>query len=147
MLSPYKDDNIIIYCPLSYGIFLEYRDKVIKMGKDLFGEKFVPMTEFMKLDEYLFFINTIDLAIFNHKRQEAMGVILHLLYYGKVVYMNKNSTSFKSFKCRGFKVFDNDLIKTDGLFTKRDVYNNPEMVYAYYNYKILLKSLSDIFND
>ena len=41
LLLPYKDEDILIYCPLSYGPYTAYGDSVIKRGKELFGEKFV----------------------------------------------------------------------------------------------------------
>jgi len=147
MLSAYKNDNIIIYCPLSYGNFPDYRNSVIRRGSELFNDKFVPLTEFMKLDEYMSLLGSVDIAIFNHRRQEAMGVTLQLLNFGKTVYMNSTTTSFKSFIERGFSVFDNDLIEKEGLYVKRDVLKNPELVSIYYNYETLLKSLSEIFND
>lgn len=47
--------------------------KVIIKGKELFGEKFIPLTEFMTFEKYLEFLGSIDIAIFAHKRQQAMG--------------------------------------------------------------------------
>jgi dTDP-N-acetylfucosamine:lipid II N-acetylfucosaminyltransferase len=147
MLLPYKEDNILIYCPLSYGKYQEYRDGIIKMGIELFGEKFVPMTHFMKLEEYNTFIGEIDIAIFNHKRQEAMGVILTLLNMAKIVYINSQVTSYNSLIDRGIKVFDNKLINKDGLYFKRDISMNPALVYKEYSYEKLKRTLSIIFND
>jgi len=147
LLLPYKEDDILIYCPLSYGTYDEYRDGVIRMGKELFSDKFIPITNFMKLEEYNSFLDEIDIAIFNHKRQEAMGVTLSLLSKGKTVFMNSLTTSYNSLTERGFKVFDNTLIEKEGLYVKRDVTINPEQVYNYYSYDILKSSLAKIFND
>jgi hypothetical protein len=147
MLLPYRDENIVIYCPLSYGIYHEYRDSVIRKAKELFGNKFVPMTEFMSIDEYLTFLGKIDIAVFNHQRQEAMGVTLQLLSLGKVIYMNKNTTSYRSFRGRGIKVFDNELIGQNGLYKGMDVSANPDLVRTSYNYDRLINSLSVVFND
>jgi hypothetical protein len=147
MLLPYKNYDITIYCPLSYGIFNEYKNEVITKGRELFGEKFIPITEFMKIDDYLLFIEGIDIAVFNHNRQEAMGVTLMLLSMGKIVYMNPNTTSFKSLTERGIKVFDNNLICTNGLFFDRDVSSNPQAVYKEYNIDRFKESLTIIFTD
>lgn len=147
MLLPFKENNILIYCPLSYGNYPEYRDEVIHKGRELFGEKFVPMTNLMKIEEYNFFLEEIDIAIFNHYRQQAMGVTLTLLSMGKTVFMNSQTTSYKSFIERGIKVFDNKLIEREGLFVKRDVLKNPGLVFENYNYEILKSSLALIFND
>jgi dTDP-N-acetylfucosamine:lipid II N-acetylfucosaminyltransferase len=146
MLLPYSESDIAIYCPLSYGYYDEYKEGIIKAGKEMFGKKFIPMTQFMKVDEYLAFLATIDIAVFNHKRQEAMGVTIQLLYNGKVVYMNKNTTSFRSLIKMGMKLFDNSLIESEGLLTRRDVQKNRELIYSYYSYDRLISSWRDIFN-
>ena len=147
MLLPYKEDDILIYCPLSYGNYPGYRDEVIQLGIELFGEKFIPITSFMKLEEYNAFIGDIDIAIFNHKRQEAMGVTLTLLNTGKIVYMNSQTTSYNSLIDRGIKVFDNKLIEKEGLYFQRDVSMNPTLVCKEYCYDKLKSSLAIIFND
>lgn len=147
MLLPYKGEDILIYSPLSYGIYSNYRDEVIRNGKNLFEEKFIPITKFMNLDEYKSFLKKMDIAIFNHDRQEAMGVTLMLLSMGKVVYMSRHTTSYRSLTERGIGVFDNALIAKDGLFKERDVSMNPNLVYHDYCYEKLISSLKIIFND
>jgi dTDP-N-acetylfucosamine:lipid II N-acetylfucosaminyltransferase len=147
MLIPYKEENFIIYCPLSYGIHVRHRDNVIKAGKALFGEKFVPLLDFMEIDEYMEFLKKIDIAIFNHYRQEAMGITLQLLSMSKIVFMNCTTTSYMSLIERGVNVFDNNLVKQGQLFIKRDTSKNPLLIYSYYNYSSLVESWSKIFND
>lgn len=146
MLLPFKDENILLFCPLSYGLYDEYRDMTIAQGRDYFGNRFVAMTEFMKPDTYREFLNEIDIAIFNHQRQEGMGVIIQLLNLGKVIYMNSSTTSYKSFVSRGFRVFDNTLIGVDGLFVERDVSENVSLARTYYSYERLLSSWNTIFD-
>lgn len=146
MLLPYKDDDILVYCPLSYGIYEEYKIDVINTGKTLFGNKFISLTEFMTLEAYNCFLEEMDIAVFNHNRQEGMGITLSLLSMGKTVYMNPETTSFRSMVERGFKVFDNALIEIEGLYKNRDVSLNPELVYKYYSYQTLIDSLTIVFN-
>jgi len=147
LLFPYKDDDLVIYCPLSYGDYPLYKNEIIKKGNEMFGNKFIPITNFMPSEEYNHFLNKIDIAIFNHKRQEAMGVTLSLLSMGKIVYLNNQTTSFKSFKERGIQVYDNKMIFNDGLFYERDVSLNPDRVFKNYNYRVLIDTLSAIFNN
>jgi dTDP-N-acetylfucosamine:lipid II N-acetylfucosaminyltransferase len=146
MLKEYKDLNAIIYCPLSYGIYYDYRDRIINLGKELFGEKFFPLTEFMEIEEYRKFLKTIDIAVFNHDRQEAMGVTLTLLSMGKVVYMRSGTNSFKALRELGIKIFDNKLITKKELFSPRDISGNPQLVYKNFNLETLKESLTTIFN-
>jgi len=145
MLLPCRETDIMIYCPLSYGSYDDYRDSVIKLGREYFGDRFIPMTEFMKTDDYIKFLGDIDIAVFNHQRQEGMGVIIQLLSLGKTVYMNPETTSYKSFIKRGFKVFDNSLISHDGLLSERDVSGNKALTASYYSYEKLVQSWDTIF--
>jgi dTDP-N-acetylfucosamine:lipid II N-acetylfucosaminyltransferase len=125
--------NITIYCPLSYGPYEIYKEDVKKVGFQLFEDRFVPIEHFMKLEEYRNFLDSIDIAVFNHKRQEAMGVTLTLLSLGKVVFMNTETTSFSSFKERGFQIFDNKELGEKNIdFTNRDVSQNKLLLEKYY---------------
>jgi len=145
MLLPYREADIMIYCPLSYGSYNDYRDSVIALGRDYFGDRFIPMTGFMKTDDYIKFLGDIDIAVFNHQRQEGMGVIIQLLNLGKTVYMNPLTTSYKSFIKRGFMVFDNSLISQGGLFANREVSGNTALTSSYYSYERLVESWDAIF--
>lgn len=48
-LLPYKEDEIRIFVPLSYGN-QKHAKRVIKTGMAWFGDKFVPLTSFMAFD-------------------------------------------------------------------------------------------------
>ncbi len=146
-LKQLKDENIKIYVPLSYGSDLVYRDKVIAKGREMFQDKFAPITEFMDPESYREFLKTIDIAIFNHSRQEALGVTLTLMSLGKLVYVNPNTTSYQSLIKKGLKVFDNRLILDSGLRTNRDVDSNKMMLEKYYSTASLLNSYQLIYNN
>lgn len=94
-----------VFCPLSYGS-REYAEKVCEHGKAVLGDKFIPLLELMSPEDYADFLNTVDVAIMNHKRQEGLGNIIALLYLGKKVYV-RSDTVTHSFLCRmGVDVFD-----------------------------------------
>lgn len=78
--------NVDLYCPLSYGE-KEYRDRVIKQGYKLFGNHFHPLTDYMKYEEYMQFLCTCDVGIYNNNRQQALGNINRMLDFGKKVYL------------------------------------------------------------
>jgi len=111
-LTKCKDVNIQIFTPLSYGNEA-YAKMVILKGKEHFGEKFIPLTEFMPLEKYLEFLSDIDIAIFAHKRQQAMGNIITLLGLGKKVYMRSDITPWELFKNIDVKVYDVENINVD----------------------------------
>jgi c-di-GMP-related signal transduction protein len=139
--------NIQIYCPLSYGSYIKYKETVKQKGLELFGERFIPIERFMQFEEYKAFLETIDIAVFNHKRQEAMGVTLTLLSLGKEVYVNSSTASFQSFSQRGFQLFDNALIQTekDSLAT-RNVAANGILLEKYYSKQVWETQWKQLYN-
>lgn len=84
-LSQYKEKDIKIYLPLSYGN-KEYADFVIKYGRKIFKNKLVPITNFMPLNEYYLFLCEMDIAIFNMTRQQALGNICLLMQNGSKLF-------------------------------------------------------------
>lgn len=87
LLKKYKDENIRIFCPLSYGSEI-YRNQVIKTGKEMFGDKFVPMLKFMEHNVYCEFLNTIDVAVFPMTRVAAGTTLNYLNAIGTKIYMS-----------------------------------------------------------
>ena len=109
ILEKYKNENIEIYCPLSYGKE-EYAKEVIQIGKRLFGEKFIPVTNYMKPEEYCKLLSSVDVAVFNNNRQQAMGNIAMLSYLGSKMYLRDDTTMWEQYvrkgKCDFHKVSD-----------------------------------------
>lgn len=104
-LSVFNNKEFEVICPLSYGGSNEYLNKVIEKGKELFGKNFVPITEFMPFEKYLETLAKIDLAIFNHNRQQAVGNITTLLSLGKKVYIRDDITTWGFCEDHGLKVY------------------------------------------
>lgn len=104
-LEAFKDQNIRIYCPLSYGD-QAYARELIAQGRARFGDKFVPLTEFMPLNDYVMLLNQIEIAIFAHEIQQAFGNMITLLGLGKKVFLKRCSTLWPLFEELGLRVFD-----------------------------------------
>ena len=145
LLLPYKDEDILIYCPLSYGPYTAYKDSVMERAKELFKEKFIPLTEFMTLSEYRIFLNSIDVAVFNHKSQTAMGVTTSLLAMGKTVFAVAGTTSFLSLTSRGFHIFDINELAEGKLLKVHDVSPNVDLIKKYYSIENLQQSYRYIY--
>lgn len=109
-LLRFRDENIQIYVPLSYGDE-RYAKKVIEEGTNLFGEKFISLTEFLPPEEYSAFLNNIDIAIFNNDRQQALGNISALLYLNKKVYIRSDTSMWLDFKERSISLNDFLLVE------------------------------------
>ena len=145
-LIKYKSSNIKIICPLSYGEN-EYRESIIKYGEDIFGDKFIPIIDFLPLDKYLNILSKIDIAIFNHKRQQAIGNITTLIGLGKKVYVRSDISTWEFCKSHNLKVFDsssnlNNLLEK---LSELDTENNKLNIKKYFSEVKLKKDLEKIF--
>lgn len=140
-LLPFKNQNIKIYAPLSYGD-QAHAKKVIAKGKELFGEKFIALTEFMPFNDYLKFLGSIDIAIFNHERQQAMGNTITLLSLGKTVFIRSDTAQWQFFKDKNIEVYDS--IKLDSIDKKEHI-DNVSKVKEYFSEETLKKQLKELF--
>jgi hypothetical protein len=142
-LEAYKDQDIKIYTPLSYGN-PDYAKQVVVEGKKRFGDKFHALTEMMPFQEYLEFLGLIDIAIFNHKRQQAMGNTITLLGLGKKVYMRTDVTQWQFFQSHGMNVFDIQMFKPTPM-PKESAQANSLYTKEYFSKKNYQQQLSEIF--
>jgi len=101
-----------VYSILSYGIYSEYKNQIVEEGLKRFGKNFISVTEFLGLDEYIRLLDKIDYVIFNHERQEAMGATIQLMSLAKPIFFNPVSPAYISFKRRGYKVFNNQELRS-----------------------------------
>jgi len=143
-LEAYKDQDITIYVPLSYGN-QDYAKQVIAEGKKRFGDRFQPLTEFMPFEKYLKLLGVIDIAIFNHKRQQAMGNTITLLGLGKKVYMRSDATQWVFFQNRGIKVFDIEEFEITEQM-KHDKVHNQAKVREHFSVKNYTNQLQELFH-
>ncbi len=105
-LKNFSNENIEIYTPLSYGNDLKYRDVVINRGMHIFKEKFHPILDFIDKEEYIVFLNTCDIGIFNNDRQQGMGNINTMLSLGKKVYMRRDTPMWPYYESLGIMLYD-----------------------------------------
>jgi len=110
MLVKFKNEQLKIYCPLSYGGNKKYITKVIDLGHQLFGDSFVPLKEYLNTTEYASILGEVDIALMNHNRQQGLGNILALLYLEKKVFLKSNISSYYFFQRKNLIVYDIDTI-------------------------------------
>lgn len=133
-----------IYCPLSYGN-LAYAKNIKEKGIKMFGNKFHPLTEFIPLYEYEKMLDDIDIAIFAHERQQAMGNTINLLGRGKTVYMRSDTSSYALFEKLGIKVFPLENLKLETQSVAISASNNKNVL-EYFNEENLITQLKKIFS-
>ena len=99
--------NFKLICPLSYGD-QSHALQVKALGESLFDEKFKALINFMPLNEYMQIIESIDIAVFAHKRQQAMGNTLQLLGAGKKLVIRRGTAQYELFSKLGvsFQTFE-----------------------------------------
>ena len=122
-LEAFKGQDVKIYTPLTYGN-PDYAKSIIQQGKQRFGDKFEALTEHMPFNQYLEFLGKIDIAIFNHRRQQGFGNTITLLGLGKKVYLNSVSTLngvFKEFELTTFDVNEVNIYLLDDDIAKQNI--------------------------
>lgn len=108
LLKQLKVKSFKIICPLSYPSSSEnqkYKVRVIEEGKKLFGDRFIPLLEYISFEDYLELLSKIDIAIFNHDRQQALGNITTLLGLGKKIYIREEITTWNFAQDHNLKLY------------------------------------------
>jgi len=142
-LKSFRDQAIRIYVPLSYGD-LQYAETIISYGIENFGEKFVPLTDFMPFDKYLDLLAQIDIAIFNHRRQQGMGNTTTLLGLGKKVYIRNDVTPWHFYAKLGVALYDVAEFNVD-LIANDVAQKNEQIVSCYFSTEKLKHQLKEFF--
>ena len=109
MLSHFKEQNIRIHLPLNYGLgdYKTYAQKVIDHAVSVFGEeKVCPLTEKLSGEDYLRYLNQMDVGLFNNNRQQAMGNITQCVLCGAKVYIRKDTNMWEHYRNLGCSLYD-----------------------------------------
>ena len=96
-LSKFRESDMSITCPLSYGPKDE-ASKIIQYGKYIFGDRFQAFTELLPYNGYRRLLDDIDILVFNHLTQNGLGNLYIFLSKGKVVYIRNEATTFEMLK-------------------------------------------------
>ena len=87
----------------------------------------------------------IDIAIFAHKRQQAMGNIITLLGLGKKVYIRREITTWQFFKDINVNVYDFDSFELSRINNTQST-KNIENIKSYFCEKNYLSQLNNCFS-
>ncbi len=141
-LKKIECNGVCIISPLSYGD-KKYANEVREIGMEIFGQDFQAIMDFMCYEDYLKFLSDIDIAVFAHDRQQAMGNIIMLLALGKKVYMNKSSTLSRMLCNTGLTIFDVNELSLEAIGEKeRD--DNIRIIKEKFNSDVLKHQLRAI---
>lgn len=124
LLKSFDSKIDTITCPLSYAGSKEYIAKVIEYGKNTFGDKFIPLIDFLAFDKYQLLMENINVAVFYHTRQQGYSNTMMMLEQNKKILMNPSSTLYHMYKEFGVSnvysnfedLFSSNLKTNDDLF-------------------------------
>lgn len=150
LLQKFKDENIKVFSVLSYGGNTNYTDSVIQSGKKIFGDKFKPILDYMNFEDYLSFLGSIDICVFNHKRQQGLGNVYILLALQKKVFMDSSISSFRYYHELGIKIYDTKKIDKFSFEDfkhqeKQETINNQNLILNDISEKTIYKEWKNVF--
>jgi len=130
-LLPFRD-HLKIVCPLSYGE-TNYAEEVEFFGKELFQDNFVALREYLPAEQYTEILYSVDLAIMNHDRQQALGNIFTLLCIGKKVYIRGDNPATGFFEARKITIgkieeISDRLEKADFILSEKEARENHQIM-------------------
>tara|TARA_R110002096_G_scaffold425644_6_gene634487 strand:+ start:7290 stop:8255 length:966 start_codon:yes stop_codon:yes gene_type:complete len=138
-----KSIKFKIICPLSYGD-KEYAEKIIRKGRELFGDSFFPVTNFLPLPEYNKMLSELDIAIFNHRRQQALGNIITLVGLGKKVFISQDVSTWDYFQQIDIVVYSSSKIDLEPI-PNEIAKSNSEKIRINFSAKKLERDLRQVF--
>lgn len=148
ILSKIKLGERKVKFSLCYGGSKEYRDDVIKVGKQKLKETFEAITDYMPLAEYNKFLLDATFYIYNNYRQEAVGNILVALYFGGKVFLSDNSPLLTFYQNMGLIIFPVSTISEESLsegLTPAEIRKNRELIEIHYSLERLYRLVKENF--
>lgn len=101
-----------IVAPLSYGD-ARYRNIVEEVGKKMFGKNFLPLVDYMPVQEYVGIIQSCGFVVMNHVRQQALGNIVIMLYLGAKVFLREENPVYRYLKKLGVCIYTVQALAVD----------------------------------
>lgn len=106
-LEHLRTENIRFYFILSYGDPVYIKNIKLK-AREILGDKAIFIDKFMLRDNYISFLNKMDIGIFDGVDSYALGNIEIFLNLKKKIYLNKNGVIAKAFSLKNIPFFATD---------------------------------------
>lgn len=113
-IAPLMESNAQIKAlviPLSYG-HRAYGDYIEKRYIEAFPDKCEVLKKMMPPEKYDLLLQSIDIVVMGHLRQQGLGNVLNLLSSGKTVYLHPQSVTYAHLKRAGYIVRSTSEIHT-----------------------------------
>lgn len=150
-LSKFKDKPVKIKTVLSYADII-YNDEIIKKGKEIFGDKFIPQMDYLQPQDHSKYLADTDILIMNQQRQQGGRNINAMLYFGGKVYLRSDVSTWNYYMNeQGFKLFDtlnldNETFESFIEMNQEDKDNNKKLAYDLHSDKNIVPYWEKIFN-
>ena len=103
-LSRFKDENIVVVLPLSYGDANRI-DQIVDYAYQIFDKtKIIVLKDFLPLEEYISILSRIDIAIFDSERQIGLGNISKLIFQNTKLFLTEGSIMYDYFIEQGVNI-------------------------------------------
>lgn len=137
-----------VITPLSYGC-PKYAKAITREGKRLLPDHFMPLTDFLPIEEYNKIISRCGIVIMNHYRPQAIGNIIASLYLGAKVFLN-DTDIYRYFKHLGCHIYliEKDLTSSQETFvllTQKQVQENRRILKNTLSMDVLAEGLRNSF--
>ncbi|MGZ9897678.1 TDP-N-acetylfucosamine:lipid II N-acetylfucosaminyltransferase family protein [Shewanella gaetbuli] len=134
LLTGFNLNDVKIIVPLSYGDCF-YRDEVISLGNNAFNNSFMPLVDFMPIEQYIDIISSCGFVIMNHIRQQAVGNIVIMMYLGAKVFLRDANPVYGYFKSKGAIIYSIEELKVNpnllsSTLCRGDVLKNRDILQA-----------------
>lgn len=103
-LSKYKDQNIHIVLPLSYGNTEDYVEDISDLANTIFPGKVTILKEFISEHEYYNLLGKVSIAVFDVYRQCALANIHLHNFRNTKVFLSEHGVMYDYFKEQGVPV-------------------------------------------
>lgn len=103
-LEPVDLSGRRLIAPLNYGNAI-YGDEIARIGRDRFGDSFVPLRHFLPLDEFYNHIANCGTVLMNHVRQQAGTTVATALYKGAKVLLRNENPLLSFYRNMGVKLW------------------------------------------
>ncbi len=155
MVERFKDENIHLLIPLSYGVYgingqygsKEYIKAVKKFANAKFPNKVSIMNKNLPFDRYLDLLWNIDIVIFDFDRPCGLGTLRILLLMEKKIFLPSGSPYYDFLISKGLPICDTNKIPdmTYEEFIEPVVYNDLSWVKEYMNNDAVIENWNKMF--
>jgi hypothetical protein len=147
-LSQLRIERRKVILPLSYCDYYGYAADVCAAYKNILGDDFIPIIDFMPIDQYLDLYNKCGFAIYGQERQAAIGNIIYALRSGIKVFMSETNLAYRYFKDLGMYIYSiqEDLSQEsiDKNLSKEEINTNFQIINSLYNRDAYKRCVNDL---